>query len=220
MLPAVSPEILMEFCITLALITGIFILACRKVETMVHLFALQSLGLALIGFVSGILHHSPNVWLVAVLTLSGKCLLIPLGLLWVARQIHPKVEIESHLTFPLSTLLGAAACTLAFYITHYLQLHDSAAYSDLLGTFLSLLLLGLFTMTTHKNAMSEVMGLYMLDNGIFCLATATIFEMPLIVEMGILLELLLSALVMGIWVFRIKRSFNSINVEQLNQLRG
>lgn len=215
-----SPEITMEFCVTLIIVCGIFILACQRVETMIRLFAMQSIGLVLIGFLNGFLHPTHYVWLVMLVTFLGKCVILPFGLLWVARQTHPRAEIESHLTLPVALLIGIGLVLLGFYITHGIQLHHVAMYTDLLGACLALLLLGLMTMIAHKNALSQIMGLYVLDNGIFCLAASTVFEMPLIVEMGLLMELLLSALVMGVWIFRIKKSFNSLDVLRLKQLKG
>lgn len=209
-----------EFLLPLILLTAIFILSSKRFNTIIQLYRYQSMGLVMITFLNGWAHQSHNFIPVGFLTLLGKVFLIPGILMWVSRKIKMPPLVDSHLSLPTSIIVGSSLCVLAFYLTHSLHLHDSPAYTDLLSAGVSLLLLGLFIMITHKNAMTQILGLYVLDNGIYCLASATVFEMPLIIEMGLMLELLLSVLVMGIWVYRIKQSFDSINVENLKRLKG
>ena len=83
-----------------------------------------------------------------------------------------------------------------------------------------MIVIGLFIMMTRKKAFAQILGLYVMENGIFALTINTIFEMPHIVEMGIFLDLLIGALVMGVWVYRIKQSFETINIEDVEDNEG
>ena len=92
--------------------------------------------------------------------------------------------------------------------------------SGLLSTSISMIVIGLFIMMTRKKAFVQILGLYVMENGIFALTIDTIFEMPHVVEMGIFLDLLIGAIVMGVWVYRIRQSFETINVEEMKELKG
>lgn len=208
------------FLVAVLLITSVLMVGCRRLREMIRLFALQSLGLSLLTLLIGLHSESHHPYFAAGLTLFGKCLLIPWALEQVIKRVQMRREVEAYVSLPSSILIAGGLIVLGFYLTHLLSIAEGMIYVWLLGLSMSLVLIGLFIMMTRKKAFTEVIGLYVMENGVYTLTIATIFEMPLIVEMGIFLDLLIGVLVLGIWVFRIKQSFDTVNVQELTRLRG
>jgi len=208
------------FLVAMVLVSSILMVGCRRIEQMIRLFALQSLGLAIITVMSGFLSHSQHPFFVAGITFLGKCILIPWFLVFVMKRVKMRREVETVISLPVSMLIAGGIIIFSFYLSGQLNSGVGNLYSLLLGLSVSLVLIGLFMMMTRKKAFTEVIGLYLMENGVYTLTIATIFEMPLIIEMGIFLDLLIGILVMGVWVYRIKQSFDSVNIEALKELKG
>lgn len=209
-----------DYLMSVTLVFSILLLGARKLKTKVFLFTLQSLSLVLALVFIGLLHHRVQAFWIAALTLFGKCLIIPWVLALVLRKVRMKKEVESYFTLPTTMLIGSALILLAYYLTTLLFVQENHLFHEVFSVGVSLVFIGLMMMMTFKKAFTQVLGLYVLDNGIFCLTLATVFEMPLMIEMGILFELLLGVLVLGVFVYRIKQSFDTVNVDYLKELRG
>lgn len=208
------------FLVAMILITSVLMVGCRRLHEMIRLFALQSFGLSLITLLIGFYSGSHHPYFAAGLTFIGKCFLIPWALHQVMKRVQMRGEVETYISLPSSMLISGGIIVFGFYLTHFLSIAEGAIYAKLLGLSMALVLIGLFIMMTRKKAFTEVIGLYVMENGVYTLTIATIFEMPLIVEMGIFLDLLIGIMVLGIWVFRIKQSFDTVNVQELTKLRG
>jgi hydrogenase-4 component E len=199
-------------------------MGCRRLETSVHFYTAQSFVLVLLAILTGLLGNSAHPYWVAGISLVGKCILIPKILLLVIQKVKMKREVETYISLPTSMLIGGILILLSYHFIPSLPTNLSGenivTLNEILKAGVSLVLIGLFLMITRKKAFNQILGLYVLDNGIFCLTIATIFEMPFVIEMGLFFELLLGAMVMGILVYRIKQSFDTVNVVHLKNLRG
>jgi hydrogenase-4 component E len=91
---------------------------------------------------------------------------------------------------------------------------------DMLAAAIALLLAGAFLMVSRKKALMQVMGLLVLENGILLAALTTTFGMPLVIEIGIFFDLLMGVFLMGLFVFRIRDTFEHLDVSKLRRLRG
>ena len=213
---------LTSYIIGFVLVISILMAGCRRLETMVRLFVVQSFGLVLIMLFAGIISHSKDTLLISGITFFGKCFLIPWILMFVLQKIKINREVETYIGLPTSMLLICCLIALVFQLTTNIEVMKGVQVlsTNLLSASISTILIGLFIMMTRKKAFAQIMGLYIMENGILALTVDTIFEMPLVVEMGIFLDLLIGVLVMGIWVYRIKQSFDTINVEELRTLKG
>ncbi len=210
-----SLEQLSGYAIGVVLVVSILMSGCHRLETMVRLFVIQSFGLILILLFAGLINNNSGTITFCAITFLAKCILIPIILLKVLENIHINRQIETYVGLPTSMLI---CCILTAFIFEAIpnigiekEIHVLS--SGLLSSSISMIIIGLFIMMTRKKAFAQILGLYVMENGIFALTINTIFEMPHIVEMGIFLDLLIGALVMGVWVYRIKQSFETINVE-------
>lgn len=215
-------ESLSGYLVGIVLLISILMSGCHRIETMIRLFFIQSLSLVLIMLTGGIINHNPHIFIISIIIFLSKCIIIPIILKLVLKQIQINREIETYVTLPVSMLINCAVAALIFETIPNIGIEKElhVLSSGLLATSISVILIGLFIMMTRKKALVQIIGLYVMENGIFALTIDTIFEMPHVVEMGMLLDLLIGALVMGVWVYRIRQSFETINVEELTKLKG
>lgn len=208
----------MDFLLILFLAFGLLVLHNRSLKTMIRYFGIQSFFLASLTAFNGYLHYHQTAYWVAVLVFIGKCLVIPLVLLYILNKTEFRKTNDSLLPSPLHTLLGGFVIVASFMLTAQFNLPQQQL--AFLNVSLSVLLLGLMVMINSRHAIGQIIGLYLLDNGIYCLTIATVFEMPFIVEMGIFLDLLIGLIVLGTWVFRLQKTFKHLDVYELRQLKG
>lgn len=211
-------------------VMAILILACavsmigsRRIRTGIWLYCLQSLGLATIAAMIAHQLHEPHIYAAAGLALAVKAIAIPTVMLHVYKRLEIRRDFESFLGITTSLLVSALLVAISFYAAKSalgLGLHElSVLPASLLGSSLSNVLLGFFMMINRKKALSQVIGLSVMENGLFLAAIALTSGMPLVIEIGILAELLVAAMLMGILIFKIGRNFDSIDTQRLSSLK-
>ena len=215
-------EQLSSYAIGVVLVVSILMAGCHRLETMVRLFAVQSLGLIVVLLFAGLISRNTGTITFCGITFLAKCILIPTILMFVLQNIHIDRQIETYIGLPTSMLIACILTALIFQTIPKFGVEKEihVLSSGLLSTSISMIVIGLFIMMTRKKAFVQILGLYVMENGIFALTIDTIFEMPHVVEMGIFLDLLIGAIVMGVWVYRIRQSFETINVEEMKELKG
>lgn len=198
----------------LLLVTTFAIVSQRRLSACVDLFALQSLFLgliaALVAYLTGI-HH---IYVAALLTIVIKALIIPLILKKVIEHLNVKRELVLNINIPFSLLICGALVILAFSLTQPLISLGFLLTKDSLAVALAIILIGFFTMISRKKAVSQVIGFLVIENGIFLGAIAAAYGMPLIVELGILFDVLVASIITGIFTNRIQDAFDTIDVSQ------
>jgi hydrogenase-4 component E len=135
------------------------------------------------------------------------------------RDVHIKREVEPFIGLIPSMLLGAVATALAVALAQFLPLHGEHAAGLLVPTSLSTVLTGFLLLTTRLKAISQVLGYLVLENGIFIFGLLLVEAMPLLVEMGVLLDLLVAIFVMGIILNHINRQYSSLDTRALTTLK-
>ena len=209
-----------DYLLSFVLVISILMLGARKLQAKVYLFAFQSLLLTLVLVCHGIMHNSQDAIWTALLILLGKFILIPTALFRVLAVVPMSKKVESFFTVPTGMLIGGVLILLSHYLTSTLFPRADHLFQEVFSVGTALVFIGLLMMMSFKKAFTQILGLYVMDNGIFCLTLATVFEMPLIMEMGILFELLLGILVLGVMVARIHQHFDTVNIDELQELRG
>jgi len=120
-----------------------------------------------------------------------------------------------------SPLVASGLVILAYYSQQYvLQLHEGVVFSHCLSISIAVILIGFFLMITRKKAVTQMVGLMTMENGVFLCAMVLTSGMPMIIELGVSFDVLMGILIMGIFVFRIRETFASIDTSKLNSLRG
>ena len=209
----------------MVLVLQIAMVAQRWLVTNIRIFAAQSLLLSAIAGTIAYFNHAPHIYVAAGLTLIVKAILVPAALENLVARIGIRQEIEPILNTPLSVLIAGGLTLVGYVLAESFYHPEEGPAAAMLGhnvlaVAISLFLIGFFTMINRRKALSQVLALLALENGLFLAAIALTYGMPLIVELGVLFDVLVAVMVLGILVFRIRESFESMDVSRLRRLRG
>jgi hydrogenase-4 component E len=208
----------------LVLVLQIAAVGQRWLASSIRIFAVQSFLLAAIAGIIAYFNHASHIYIAAFLTLIFKAALLPWLLERLVKRIEIRREIEPLINAPLSILI-TGCLTLVGYVVAGSFYHPeetsvrAALGHNTLAVAIALFLIGFFTMLNRRKALSQVLGLLSLENGLFLAAISLTYGMPLIVELGIFFDVLVAVMVLGILVFRIREAFDSMDVSKLRKLR-
>ena len=210
---------LITFFAALMLVLQLLLVVQQMLVTNIRTFALQSLLLAAIAGVVGGFYNAWDVYAVAVLTLVGKVIFLPWRLERLVRQIRIEQEIHPFVNMPASMLICGALTVLAYVVARPISSLERLG-SNTLAVAIALLLTGFFLMINRRKAITQVLALLTMENGVMLAAIAlTTYGMPLVVEIGIFFDVVIAVMVLGILVFRIRETFASMDVSKLNELK-
>jgi len=202
------------------LVIQLLMVVQRMLLTNIRLFALQSLMLASIAGIIAYSHHAIHVYWVAGLTLAGKVFFLPWLLNRLVRRIKIHQEMDPLLN-PTASMLLCGGLTLLGYIVARPFTSLERLGNNTLGIAITLLLTGFFLMFNRRKAITQVLALLTIENGVMLAAVAlTTYGMPLVVELGIFFDVMVAVMVLGILVYRIRENFASMDVGKLSQLKG
>ena len=204
---------------SLMLVLQVLLAVQPMLITNIRLFALQSLLLAAIATVVGYVYGAGHVYVVALLTIVGKVLFLPWQLERLVRRIKIEQEILPFVNMPASMLICGALTVLAYVVARPITSLERIG-SNTLAVAIALLLTGFFLMINRRKAITQVLALLTMENGVMLAAIAlTTYGMPLVVEIGIFFDVVIAVMVLGILVFRIRETFASMDVSKLNELK-
>jgi hydrogenase-4 component E len=200
-------------------ITVLLIAAAKRTATCITLFAVQCAVITAQIVAMAFLHRSAEAFAVAAMVLLVKVIVIPYALFRILRRLKVSPAVTASTTPGQSVFIVAALMLLAFAVVQPYA-RAFALDSEMLAAATAIVLTGGFLMVSRKRALMQVIGLLVLENGIFLAALTTTFGMPFVIEMGIFFDLLVCVLLMGVFVFRIRETFEHVDVSRLRRLRG
>jgi hydrogenase-4 component E len=168
----------------------------------------------------GRLGHDEHLIYIAFCFLILKALFIPWFLRWVIERVDVDTDVGAFIPAPLAMITGIGMLGLSYLLSS--QLPGLPGDTDSrMGAMaaMSILFTGVLLMLARKVAISQIIGFLVIENGIYLFALTQTHGMPMIVELGLLLEVLGGVMILGLLLFRIKKSFEHIDVTQLSELR-
>ena len=203
------------------LVIQLLMVVQRMLLTSIRLFALQSLMLAAIAALIACFHNNAtHVYWVAGLTLVGKVFFLPWLLNRLVRRIQIDQEIEPLLNSTASMVLCGALTLLGYIVARPFTSLEQLG-NNTLAIAITLLLTGFFLMFNRRKAITQVLALMTVENGVMLAAVAlTTYGMPLVVELGIFFDVMVAMMIFGILVYRIRETLASMDVTKLSQLKG
>jgi len=190
-----------------------------RLTALLHIFALHALMLALSVAWQAYVQDAPHLFVTAALALVFKAIVIPLTLhrIIVRLGIHREIETVGGIGLTMLAGIGLVALSMVV-ILRVTGGADPLAREDL-AFALSVILLGLLMMVSRRNAVSQVVGFMSLENGLVLAATGA-KGMPLVVEISVAFSILIAFIVIGIFLFRIRERFDTVDVGALDRFRG
>jgi hydrogenase-4 component E len=208
--------------LVLVVLLNLAMLATSRMAACIRTFALQSLLLAFLPIAIGIQHEmipGGHIFAIAAGTIGLKVLLIPQILLRVLRTGEIHREVEPFIGFTTSVMLGAVIIIVSFAFAKGMPLPAQAPSDLLLPVSLATLFNGLLMLVSRAKAISQVLGYLVAENGIFVFGLLLLEQTPVLVELGILLDLFVGVFIMGIVVYHIRREFDHMDTHLLDTLR-
>jgi len=203
----------------LLLFTMILILAAGQIYRAIYAVAAQSLLIAIAGAVLAKATGNVDLWVIAGITLVVKAIVLPWVLHWVVRRMNVRREVEPVIPVAATLALAVAVVVMSFHLSATLGPVHQAITGNALPVGIALTLLGVLAMATGKTALTQMVGLFASENGIFFTAMAVTQGMPLIIEIGVVLDVILASLVMAIMVLRVRSTVDA-DIADLDRLRG
>lgn len=198
-------------------LTNFVVLGTTRLSTCIRAVAVQGF---LLGVLPVALHPEAGLSIIglSIGTVLVKAVILPWFLLWAIREAAVRREVEPLIGYITSLLLGGVAVAVAFALAQRLPLPQQEL-SLLVPVGMSTVIIGLLVLTSRVKAITQVVGYLMLENGIYAFGLTLAERVPLLVELGVLLDVFVGVFVMGIVVFHINREFDSLSSAHLTELR-
>jgi hydrogenase-4 component E len=208
----------LDSLLVLIVLLDFFALGTSRVSAVIRACALQGVVLA----VPPLLVHGPlhaHMVAVAAGTLLAKGFAVPWLLMRAIRDVAIRREVEPLISFTASLLLGGVGAGLALVFSSSLPLAPEHQHTQIVPAAFATVFTGFLILTTRKKAITQVVGYMILDNGIFLFGLLLIGRMPVFVELGVLLDLLVGVFVAGIIMHRIQQTFSTIDTTRFSTLK-
>lgn len=202
------------------LVTTYLMIISKRLPALIRNFRLQSFCLFLATFIIAVKERSLDLYIIAGLLFILKVLLIPYLLYRVIKRIKVNEDIGLFINSQLSLLWALGFTYLSWVFTNYVIAPGSALKTSFLATAFFVILAGLFLMIFRMTALSQIIGLLVMENGLFLLASMVSGGMPFFVETAIFFDVFVSVIIMGFFVYRINKLFTHIDVNKLTRLKG
>lgn len=206
----------LDLVLILIILSGMNILGQNRMGTMIRFFAFQSLMVSLTPL---FIHPGTHAMAITAGTIVLKVFLMPALLFWAMRHAAIRREVQPLIGYGKTLLLGGVLIGIAFLISSRLDLPVKATSDVLIPTAFSTVMIGFLLIVSRFKAITQVIGYLVMENGIFLFALLLLEKTPLLVEMGILLDIFVGVLVMGIVVNHINQEFGSTSTINLTNLK-
>jgi len=203
----------------LLLMLAFAMISQRRILSLIYLFTVQGATLALATAVVGYVTNQHHLYLSAGLTFALKVLLIPYLLHRVIDRLEIRWDVETLINIPTTMLIGIGIVIFAFNLAIPISQLSSTLASGTLGIALACVLLSFLMMITRAKAVPQVIGFLSMENGLFFAATSATYGMPMVVELGIALDVLIGVLILGVFMFQIREQFDSLDIRHLEKLK-
>ncbi len=210
---------LINMCASLLLLIAFAMLSQRRVLSLVHLFAMQGLILAFSTTVVAYSSHQSHLYFSAGLTLVLKGIILPVVLHKLVRRLDILWDVETLFNIPTIMLVGLALVVFAFNLAAPISHMAGTITRSTLGVAMASVLLSFLMMITRSKAVPQVVGFLAMENGLFFAATSATYGMPMVVELGIALDVLIAMFILGIFFFQIRVAFDSLDLKHMEQLK-
>jgi hydrogenase-4 component E len=199
-------------------LVSLLLLYQDRLSALLNVFAFQAVVLALSVSWQAYVQSAPHLYLTAAIALIVKAIIIPVALHRMIRRLGIHREVETALNVGTTMLAGLALVALSIVVVLRVTADAGSLAREDLAFALSVVLLGLLMMVTRRNAVSQVVGFMSLENGLILAATGA-KGMPFVVEISVAFSVLVAFIVIGIFLFRIRERFDTVDLQALDDLR-
>ena len=212
---------IMDFVSIGILLTAISINSLGRIESWIKAYMINSWLLSLLIFFVAVKNPEHHLYVASTLTFASKGVLLPFFLKSIVRQMKKVQVVETYLSTSLSLIISGIIIAIV-YVSLGKGIFVTGFSSFVLKISVAVILIGLFIMITRRSAIAQILGLLFMENGVFLAGFSLTFGMPSIVELGVVFDLLMIVIIMGVFMVQIKQKFSSdaADMDQLTNLKG
>ncbi len=202
---------------SILLLLAFAMLSQRRIRSLIRLFMVQGMTLAVSTAVIASTTNQNHLYYSALLTFSLKVVILPWILFRMIRQLNVEWDVETLINIPSTMLVGIFIVIVAFNLALPISHLAGTITRSTIGIAMACVLLSLLMMITRSKAVSQVVGFLSMENGLFFAATSTTYGMPMVVELGVALDVLVGVLILGVFFFQIREKFESLDLRHLEK---
>ena len=210
---------LINLMAALLLLIAFAMLAQRRILSLIYLFAWQGAVLTANSVVVAYSTGQTHLYYSALLTLTLKVIIMPLILHRLIIRLNIKWDVETLINIPTTMLVGIALVVVSFNVALPITQFAGTITRGTLGIAVAIVLLSFLMMITRRKAVPQVIGFLAMENGLFFAATSTTYGMPMVVELGVALDVLVGMLILGIFFFQVSEAFDSLDLKHMEKLK-
>ncbi|OGV66329.1 MAG: hypothetical protein A2283_22575 [Lentisphaerae bacterium RIFOXYA12_FULL_48_11] len=212
-------NLLTDSILVLLILASFLLLSSSRLSNCIKTVALQ-------GMMVGVLPLAANdsltcrVTAIALVIAGMKGIVFPYMLFRTLRESTTIKELKPYVGYTASMFAGVVSLVASFWLDSRLHLPVAASSRLVVPVAFSMMLTGIFLIVGRRTAVNQVIGYLVMENGIYTFGLAIVRDVPLLVELGVLMDMFMAVFVMGIAIYRINREFDHIDSDQLNTLKG
>lgn len=210
---------LLNTCAALLLLLSFAMLSQRRVVTLVNLLAIQGTLLCFATLLLAWRTQQTHLYVSAALTFGLKVVFLPWLLHRLIRRLAVYWDTEPLINAATTMLLGLLVVVFAFGLAQPISALANTAMRSTIGIAIGVIFLAFLIMITRTKAMSQVVGFLSMENGLFFGAMSATYGMPMVIELGVALDILVAMLVLGVFFFQIREQFDSLDLQHLEALK-
>lgn len=205
------------------IVTNLALLGSSRMGTYIRTVAVQGIALGILPLLvhhAGIADFTVRFSFLVLASIGLRGIVFPWLLLRTIRNTGASREVEPYVGYTFSVIAGLGALGMSLWLDRKVPLPVGDLSPMLVPTALSTIFVGLFLIISRKKALTQILGYLVLENGIYTLSIAMLAEMPILVELGVLLDAFVAVFVMSVATYSISREFDHTDIEKLDTLKG
>ena len=214
----VSGQII-NLCAAFMLLLGFAMLTQRRILTLINLFMLQGLALAISTLVVAFTTAQSHLLWSAGLTVILKVIALPYILHKLIGRLSVKWDVETLINIPTTMIVGIFLVIVAFNVAQPISQLSGTIMRATIGIALACVLLSFLMMITRSKAVPQVIAFLAMENALFFAATSATYGMPMVVELGIALDVMVGMVILAVFFFQIREQFDSLDVRHMERER-
>ena len=208
-----------NLCAEIMLLLGFAMLAQRRILSLINLFMLQGMVLFASTLIVAYGTRQGHLYWSAALTLILKVVALPWILHRLIRKLSVKWDVDTIINIPTTMLCGIALVVIAFNVAQPISALSGTIMRATIGIALACVLLSFLMMITRSKAVPQVIAFLAMENGLFFAATSATYGMPMVVELGIALDVMVGMVIFGVFFFQIRQQFDSLDIRQMERVK-
>ena len=210
---------LINLCAALMLLLGFAMLSQRRILSLINLFMMQGMALLASTLIVAYTTGQSHLYGSAALTLILKVIALPWILHRLIRKLSVKWDVETIINIPTTMLFGIALVVIAFNVAQPISQLSGTIMRGTIGIALACILLSFLMMITRSKAVPQVIAFLSMENGLFFAATSATYGMPMVVELGVALDVMVGMVIFGVFFFQIRQQFDSLDIRLMERIK-